>query len=176
MLISSFNSAAQVNSATRLNKKRFNLASLPTIDPHLVSIASLVSRLIPEMDDAFTLISNAATNDGCEVTILRWYGGIPGTPYWCKEERVEIDAAFNILIANTFDRLHDLIREWWYKHFRIFLFGMDFINSPEKIEPNAPIEIKYALQAIRLASVKRKPLEDMLELSQRQRCGFLTAN
>jgi hypothetical protein len=154
--------SAQVNSRVK-KRVRFNPDSLPTIDPLLVSINCLSARLIAVIDDVYRDIITAESNDGLEVTILRHYGNIASNPDWYEEDRVEIDGAFNILIGDTFDSLHEAIRTWWYKNQRIFLFGMDFINSHETIEPNAPIEIKHGLQAIEHARVKRKPLTDMVD-------------
>jgi hypothetical protein len=101
------NSTTQVNSDKRLNKKS-DLAIYPTIDPYLVSIAALTSRLIDQVESAFNSLINAPINDRCEVSITSWYGGIPGNPLWSKKERVEVDGAFNMLVMDTYDSLQGL--------------------------------------------------------------------
>jgi hypothetical protein len=161
MFYTSTNSTTQALCSKRLNKK-FDLASLPRIDPYLISIARLASRLIDKVEDAFTSIINAPSNDGREVTVLHWFRGARN----CLD---------NILVMDTHDKLEQLIREWWLKHFRIFLFRHEVWNSKEKMEPNAPIEIKDALRAFALTDERREPLRDTLALSCR---GFarLAAN
>jgi hypothetical protein len=127
----------------RLNKK-FDLACLPVIDPRLISIVRLASRLISEADNAFTAISNASSNDGLEVIIFRHYGGIPSNPAWFKEEAVELDAAFNILIGDTFDHMINSIRDWHYKATRKNVGTLAIFDSRFDIEP--PDEIKTAVR------------------------------
>jgi hypothetical protein len=156
-----------------------NLTSLRKTDPYLISIASLASRLIHQVDDAFTSICNAPSNDGSEVTVLQWFPCARDCRERFTGERVEIDGAYNILVMHTYDRLQKLIRTWWYKQFRIFIFGPDFDNGKEKIEPTAPIEIKDALRTLALPNERRKPLIDMLALSQNHKlrltCSMLVA-
>jgi hypothetical protein len=120
MTYTAFNSTPQPFSDRGLNKIK-HLASLPVVDPALISIKCLASRLIGEMDDAFIAITNAPSNDGSEVTVLTLCGGIPSNPYWWRGERIEIDGAFNQLIGDTFDKLNELIRTWWRKHFRVWI-------------------------------------------------------
>jgi hypothetical protein len=174
MFYTSTNSTTQALCSKRLNKK-FDLASLPRIDPYLISIARLASRLIDKVEDAFTSIINAPSNDGREVTVLRWFRGARNCLELFDGERVEIDGADNILVMDTHDKLEQFIREWWLKHFRICLYRHEVWNSKEKMEPNAPIEIKDALRAFALTDERREPLRDTLALSCR---GFarLAAN
>jgi hypothetical protein len=71
MEYNSVTSLNQVNSSKRHLNKKSDLASLPTIDPALISIGSAASRLIDEMEDTFNQITNADSNDGIEVTVAR---------------------------------------------------------------------------------------------------------
>jgi hypothetical protein len=162
MTYTAFNSAPQAFSNISFKKIK-HLASLPVIDPALISIKCLASRYVEEMEDTFNQITNASSNDGYEVTILICCGGIPGNPEWFREERRDLHSAFNILTMETFDKLHKLIREWWCKTHPVFLFGMDFKDSKEKIEPKAPSEIRYALRVIHSHGDKVKPLMDMVD-------------
>lgn len=171
--LASFN---QVETVKRLNKKS-NLDSLPVIDPPLISISLCASRFIVEIETAFTSIVNAPSNDGCEVTLTQWFRCARNSPETFDGERVEIDGAFNILVMDTYAMLQQLIREWWLKRFRIFLFGPDFyFNSKEKIEHNAPIEIKGALRAFALTDERRETLRDILALSQKFSLGLARAD
>jgi hypothetical protein len=153
-----------------------HLAALPTIDPALISIERLASRYTKEIENTFNQVINAPSNDGCEVTILREYGGARNCPTFYEEERVEVDAALNILIGDTRDMLEKLIREWWMRSYRVFLFGTDFINSKEKIEPKAPPPIRYALQVLHSHGDKNKLLADMVVLTQRRRISRVSVN
>jgi hypothetical protein len=103
---------------------------------------------------------------------LKEYGGARNCPVFYEEERAEIDAALNILAGDTRDKLETLIRDWWMKTYRVFLFGMDFLHSKQNIEPKAPPEIRYALQVIHSHSDKNKLLADMLVLAQKRRIGL----
>jgi hypothetical protein len=172
MLYTPNNATTQVNLAKGRNKNQ--LSALAVIDPYLISIASLASRLIPEMQDAFTSIVNAHSNDGCEVTVLTPCGGIPSNPLWWSKDRVEIDGAFNQLIATTFNKLIDNIRDWHYRATRKHVGTLEIFDDKFAIDP--PIEIARAVQAINLSDVIRKPLEDMLALSQKHRLGFSVTN
>jgi hypothetical protein len=154
---SSFN---QVHSGARLNK-RSSLDGLPVIDPALISIKCLASRYPEEMEDTFNQITNASSNDGYEVSVIRYYGGIPSNPECSKEERIDLHSAFNILTMHTRDNLHELIREWWYKHYREWPY-LDF-RDIHKIELKAPPEIRYALQVIRLHGDKVTPFKDICD-------------
>jgi hypothetical protein len=99
--VTSFN---QVNSGKRLNKKS-DLASLPVIHPRLITISRAASRFIDEMEDVFNQISNAASNDGIEVTVPRREGGYWSKPTWYKEAHLGLADAFDTLISSTFNSL-----------------------------------------------------------------------
>jgi hypothetical protein len=160
----------QAKSGKRLNKTQ--VASLPVIDPHLISIASLASRFIVEIEHAFTSIVNAPSNDGREVTVSQWFRGAKNSPELFEGERVEIDGAFNILIGHTFNRLINSVRDWHYKATRRKspLGTLDIFDSKFNVDP--PIEIVFAVQVLNLTDVKRQPLIDMMTLSQRHRYGL----
>jgi hypothetical protein len=161
----------QVISGKRRSKKIVRLspwlylASLPKIDPCLVSIAALASRLIDQVEGAFTSIINAPNNDGREVTLTQWFRGACDCPELFEGERVETDAAFNILIGDTFDMLINRISDWHLKLTRIHLDTLDIIDGKFKVEP--PIEIQQATQAFALTRKRRAALTDMLYHSMR---------
>jgi hypothetical protein len=176
MDITSTNSTSQVISAKRANKKRvyrivrpspcyLRLASLPKIDPHLISIAALASRLIARAEDAFTDIMNASSNDGREVTLTQWFRCAREDPEHFKGERVEIDGAFNILLGDIFDILLDHICDWHLKCTRIHLSTLEIIDGKFKVEP--PIEIREAVQAFAIVDKRRDALTAMLCHSMR---------
>jgi hypothetical protein len=152
----------QLNNRTREVYARF---SLPKVDPCLITISRAASRLIDTVEDAFTDIMNASSNDGREVTITQWFICAREDREHFKGERVEIYAAYNIFVMDANVSLEKLIREWWFKHYRVCLFSSDFDNSKEKIEPQAPVEIKGALRAFAIVRKRRDALIDMLDLS-----------
>jgi hypothetical protein len=141
------------------------LASYPKINPHLVSIAALASRLIARAEDAFTSIINAPSNDGREVTLTQWFRCARDCPEHFKGERVEIDRAFNILIGDTFNTLINSINERYYKATRKHIDTLDILYGKFEVEP--PIEIQEAVQAFALVRKKRAALTDMLYHSMR---------
>jgi hypothetical protein len=165
MDINSTTSTTQVISGKRTNKKRLDLASLPKIDPHLISIAALASRLIARAEDAFTSIINAPSNDGREVTLTQWFPGAVNSPDRFNGERVETDGAFNILIGDTFDMLIQTVRQWHWKCAHSNLGTLDIIDSNFKVEP--PIEIRQAVQAFAIVDKRRDALIAMLVHSMR---------
>jgi hypothetical protein len=136
------------------NKTREVLAraALPKIDPALVSIAARASRLIDIAEDALSSINNASSNDGREVT-FQW-----------QKQRVRIDVAFNILIGDASDSLIRDSQAWYRKNIKRQLDISDIFNGTYPIAP--PIEIRLVTRALARVRAKRKPLEDMLELSQ----------
>jgi hypothetical protein len=170
MFYTSTNSTTQPFSDKALNKKitgaspviRFNLASLPFIDPHLVSIAALASRLIDEMEDVFNQIANAASNGDKEFTVPRRLGGSYHNRHtWYKEVRLELDEAFDLLIRPAFMNLVRAVSSWYCKITHATSISSTFIlESRFNVEP--PIEIRAAVQALNLASVKRQALTDMV--------------
>jgi hypothetical protein len=164
MTYTAFNSAPQALSNISFNKIK-HLASLPAIDPHLISIAALASRFIVEIEDAFTSIVNAPSNDGREVTVAQWFRCARKSPETFDGERVELDGAFNILISDTFNHIIDSIRDWHYKAARKSIGTVDIFYSRFDIE--LPNEIKIAVQALRLTDARREPLRDMLVASWR---------
>jgi hypothetical protein len=163
----------QLNNRTR---EVYARAAIPKIDPALISIEAQASRLIDMAEDVLSSIINAPSNDGREVAILTPCGGIPGNPLWWREDRVEIDGAFNILIG---DSQHSLIRNaeaWYRKNLKrclnihdIFLF-----NGTYPIEP--PIEIRLVTRALARVRAWRRPLEVMLEQSQQRSAEHSTMN
>lgn len=163
----------QVNKGKRLYKKS-DLASLPLINPVLISIASRASRLIDEMEDVFDQIINADSNDGIEVTVARRLGGYWFKPTWYKEVRLKLDAAFDIVIHRSYWDLMGDVLCWHQDATGIRLCRTRVLNSEFNIDP--PIEINAAIQALNLSDVKRKPLTDMLGQVERQRYGMATAN
>jgi hypothetical protein len=174
-----YNSLALVNqpfSVKRRSKKIVRvspwlyLASLPKIDPRLVSIAALASRLIDQVEGAFTSIINAPSNDGREVALTQWFRGARDCPKFFKGERVETDAAFNILIGDTFNMLINRISDWHLKLTRIHIPTLDIIDGKFKVEP--PIEIQQALRAFALTRERRAALTDMLYHSNAQSSIF----
>jgi hypothetical protein len=157
---SSFN---QVDCGKRPNKKRFDPASLPSINPTLISISCDTSRLIDEMEDAFNQISTATSNDGLEVTIARregrsWRRG-GWAVCWYNAARLGLGTAFDTLIYQSFHSLMGDVLCWYQDATGIRLTISRVLNSEFNIEP--PTEIKIAVQALNLAAIKRKPLTDM---------------
>jgi hypothetical protein len=165
MDITSTNSTTQVISSKRIKKKRFDPATLPHIDPHLISIATLASRFIDEIEDAFTTICNAPSNDGREVTVLEWFPCARKSREYFTGERVETDGAFNILLADTFNMLLKRVRDWHVKLTRAHLTTLDIIHGKFKVAP--PIEIQQAVRAFALNDARRDALTDMLYHSMR---------
>jgi hypothetical protein len=158
---SSFN---QVKSK-RLNKKS-GLASLPTIYPRLISISRAASRLIDEMEDIFNQITNAASNDGLEVTVPRregryWSKG-GWTDCWYKETRLALADAFDSLVYRSYASLMGDISRWHVDATGFYLTGRSALNGEYKID--APLEIKIAIQALNLVCEKSRSL------------GFATVN
>jgi hypothetical protein len=169
------NSDTQANFSARLNKRRFNLASLPVINPVLISIASSASRLIDEMEDVFNQIINAPSNDGRQVLVARrsrMWGR--NKKIWYKEARFELDAAFDTCIYTAYHDLMGDVMCWYQDATGIRLTMPKVLDSEFDIE--APIEIRQAVQFLNVASLKRALLTDMLELSKRQRHGLVSTN
>ena len=159
MINTAFNSAEQVNSSARLNKKRLDVTSLPVIDPHLISIKCLASRLIGEVEDLFNQITNASSNDGKEVTIPRREGGYWFKPTWYKEARLSLDAAFDALIRHTLYDIVGSISTWHSNAVGGYLSITSILEYRFGIEP--PSEIKPGVEAIRQVTIKRDLLTHM---------------
>jgi hypothetical protein len=154
----------QLNNRTR---ELFARLSIPKVDPCLITISRAASRLIDAAEVAYTDIMNASSNDGREVTITQWFRCAREDREHFKGERVETYAAYNIFVMDVNGSLEDLIREWWFKHYRVSLFNSDFYESKEKIEAQAPDEIKWALEAFAIVRKRRDALIDILDLSMR---------
>jgi hypothetical protein len=151
----------------RPNKTRFDLASLPTIDPYLISIARHTSRFIVEIEEAYTSVIDASSNDGWEVTVTEWFPCARTSPQYFNGERVEIDAAYNIIRGETFDILLDLIRQWHFNRTHVYLSIPDIFDGKFKID--LPIEIQQAVEAFALNDKRREALTDTLVLTMKRR-------
>jgi hypothetical protein len=147
-------------------KKRFDPSTLPHIDPYLISIAALASRFIVEIEDAFATVMNASSNDGREVTVIEWFPGARQSPEHFNGERVEIDAAYNIIRGDAFEMLLERADEWYFKRARVHLDLLKIIHG--KLKVDLPIEIQQAVQAFALNHKRRETLTDMLVLTMRR--------
>jgi hypothetical protein len=160
MVYTTTNSDAQPFSNKHSNKNSFDLTSLPSIHPTLISIATLASRFIAEMDDVYLEIITAESNDGKEITIPKRLGGHCRKPTWYRKACLPLDAAFDYLIYENHHSLMVAVMVWYQGVVDKRLSSDRILAAEFDIDP--PHEIMTAIYALRQVPIKRKLLSDMV--------------